>query len=224
VSDRAAIVVVDVGLGNLRSVERALRAALVAEGRSPEMVRCTNDPGELREAAALVMPGQGAFGDCATALHRHGGALAKAVGEHLAADRPYLGICLGLQVLFESSEEAGGAHGLGVFEGSVRRFRDGMTDARGARLKVPHMGWNQVIPRDDAAAGWLGRSHWYYFVHSYYVVPATSSSGCVAGETEHGDRFVSAVSRGRLWAVQFHPEKSQAAGIGLLRSFVRGVP
>ncbi len=223
-SDRAAIVVVDVGLGNLRSVERALRAALVAEGGDPERVRCTNDPGELREAAALVMPGQGAFGDCATALHRHGGALAKAVGEHLADDRPYLGICLGLQVLFESSEEACGAHGLGVFPGTVRRFREGMIDAKGARLKVPHMGWNQVLPRDDAAAAWLGRSHWYYFVHSYYVVPDGSARECIAGETEHGDRFVSAVSRGRLWAVQFHPEKSQSAGIGLLRAFVRRAP
>lgn len=221
-SDRGAIVVVDVGLGNLRSVERALRAALVAEGRAPEMVRCTNDPGELREAAALVMPGQGAFGDCATALHRHGGALAKAVGAHLAADRPYLGICLGLQVLFESSEEAGGAHGLGVFRGGVRRFRDGMTDARGERLKVPHMGWNQVRPTADAHAAWMGRSHWYYFVHSYFVVPEEASLGCVAGETDHGGAFTSAVARGNLWAVQFHPEKSQAAGIALLRAFVRG--
>jgi glutamine amidotransferase len=221
VSDGGAIVVVDVGLGNLRSVERALRAALVAEGRPAEMVRCTNDPGALREAAALVMPGQGAFGDCATALHRHGGALAKAVGEHLAADRPYLGICLGLQVLFEASEEAGGARGLGVFRGEVRRFRDGMNDAQGARLKVPHMGWNQVRPTADAHAGWVGRSAWYYFVHSYYVVPEGSAVGCVAGETDHGGAFASAVARGNLWAVQFHPEKSQAAGIALLRAFVR---
>lgn len=219
-----AIVVVDVGLGNLRSVERALRAALVAEGRPPEMVRCTNDPGELREAAALVMPGQGAFGDCAAALHRHGGALAKAVGEHLADDRPYLGICLGLQVLFESSEEARGVHGLGIFPGTVRRFGDGMTDAKGARLKVPHMGWNQVLARDATQAAWLGGTRWYYFVHSYFVVPEGAAEGCVAGETEHGERFVSAVARGGLWAVQFHPEKSQAAGVALLRSFVGRVP
>ena len=222
-SDGGAIVVVDVGLGNLRSVERALRAALVAEGRGPEMVRCTKDPGELREAAALVMPGQGAFGDCATALHRDGGALARAVGEHLAADRPYLGICLGLQVLFESSEEARGAHGLGVFRGEVRRFRDGMTDAKGARLKVPHMGWNQVRPTGEAGAAWLGDARWYYFVLSYYVAPEASAMGCVAGETEHGERFTSAVARGRLWAVQFHPEKSQGAGSALLRAFVRSV-
>lgn len=223
-SDDGAIVVVDVGLGNLRSVERALRAALVAEGRPAEMVQCTNDPGAMREAAALVMPGQGAFGDCATALHRHGGEIAQAVREHLAADRPYLGICLGLQVLFESSEEAGGARGLGIFPGAVQRFRDGMTDAAGARLKVPHVGWNQVLPRDEAQGVWLGRTHWYYFVHSYYVLPEDSARGCIAGETEHGERFVSAVARGRLWAVQFHPEKSQAAGLGLLRAFVRGVP
>ena len=223
-SGASTIAVVDVGLGTLRSVARARRAALAAEGRSPEVVRCTNDPGALRDAAALVMPGQGAFGDCATALHRGGGALARAVGAHLAADRPYLGICLGLQVLFESSEEAGGARGLGVFPGAVRRFRDGMTDARGERLKVPHMGWNQVRPTGDEAAAWLGRSHWYYFVHSYYVVPEPAAEGCVAGDTDHGGRFASAVARGRLWAVQFHPEKSQAAGISLLRSFVRGVP
>lgn len=223
-SDGGFIAVVDVGLGNLRSVERALRAALVAEGRSPDLVRCTNDPGALREASALVMPGQGAFGDCATALHRHGGALAKAVGAHLADDRPYLGICLGLQVLFESSEEARGAHGLGVFRGEVRRFADGMTDTNGARLKVPHMGWNQVLPASPESAAWLGGAHWYYFVHSYFVVPEEGSRDGIAGETDHGGRFVSAVSRGRLWAVQFHPEKSQAAGLALLRAFVRSVP
>lgn len=221
-SDGGLIAVVDVGLGNLRSVERALRAALAAEGRPPGSVVCTHDPGALREASALVMPGQGAFGDCATALHRHGGALAKVVGEHLAADRPYLGICLGLQVLFESSEEARGSHGLGVFRGEVRRFADGMTDARGERLKVPHMGWNRVLPSSPGAAAWLGDGRWYYFVHSYFVVP--EGPGAAAGETEHGGRFVSAVSRGRLWAVQFHPEKSQGAGLALLRSFVRSVP
>ena len=219
---RAPVVVVDVGLGNLRSVERALHAAAAAEGLPLEMVRTSNDPGAVREAGALVMPGQGAFGDCATALHRHGGVLARAVADHLAADRPYLGICLGLQVLFERSAEAPGAAGLGIFPGEVRRFADGVTDARGERLKVPHMGWNQVRARDAQAAAWLGDDAWYYFVHSFFVVP--DDGAVVAGETSHGATFASAVARGRLRAVQFHPEKSQRAGITLLRSFLRDTP
>ena len=203
------LVMVDVGLGNLRSVARALHAALGAE----TAVTVTDDPGAVREAAAVVMPGQGAFGDCAVALGRHGGALARALTDHIAEDKPYLGICLGLQVLFASSEEAPGAGGLGVFPGRVRRLEP-HTDADGARIKIPHMGWNTVRAANEGVR-WIDDGAWYYFVHSYVVAPEDPS--LVAGESEHGERFVCAVARGNLLGVQFHPEKSQRAGLALLR-------
>lgn len=216
-SDRAPVVIVDVGLGNLRSVERALHAALDAD--TPLVT--TRDPGPIRDARVVVFPGQGAFGDCATALARDGGALGRALRDRVESDRPYLGICLGLQVLFGSSDEAPGKGGLGVFEGAVRRFREGARDADGALLKVPHMGWNRAHPV-NAGALWMPRDDWYYFVHSYRVEPVDRS--LVAAETVHGEGFVSAVARGRLLAVQFHPEKSQRAGLALLRRFVEAHP
>lgn len=208
-SARGPIVMVDVGLGNLRSVERALHAALGGE----VALSITDDPGRVREAGVVVVPGQGAFGDCAVALARGGGALSRAITDHIAAGRPYLGICLGLQVLFETSEEAPGRAGLGVFPGRVRRLEGGV-DADGARVKVPHMGWNTVRAVNDGAR-WIDDGAWYYFVHSYVVVPDDPT--LVAGETEHGAVFASAVARGNLLGVQFHPEKSQRAGIALLR-------
>lgn len=205
------IALVDLGMGNLRSVERALRAAW---GDAPSLT-ITSDPGALRESDAVVVPGQGAFGDCSVALHREGSALARALTDHIAANKPYLGICLGLQVLFEGSEEAEGRGGLGVFRGRVRRFRDGMRDADGALVKVPHMGWNEVAPPEGGAA-WLPSKRWFYFVHSYHVVPDEPVS---AARCHHGEDFVAAVARGRLLGVQFHPEKSQRAGLELLRRY-----
>lgn len=208
--DAPHIALVDLGMGNLRSVERALHAAL-----GDVVVRTTNDPGAVREARAVLVPGQGGFGDCAVALARDGGALARALTDHIEADRPFLGICLGLQVLFEGSEEAPGRGGLGVFRGQVRRFRDGLRDADGALVKIPHMGWNEVTPRGDSR--WLPTREWFYFVHSYHVVP--DDGAVVAATATHGEDFVCAVARGRLLGVQFHPEKSQRAGLALLRRF-----
>jgi glutamine amidotransferase len=207
------IVVCDVGLGNLRSVERALHAA--TRGSRLE-VAVTGDPERVRTADRLVMPGQGGFGECARAL---GGALGDAVREHVRSGRPYLGICLGLQVLFGSSEESPGCAGLGIFEGDVVRLTGGVDEATGGRLKIPHVGWNEAEP-DDTHRGLLahGAPQHFYFVHSFVVVPRDPA--IVAGTTDYGSRFVSAVSHENVFACQFHPEKSQRAGIALLERFV----
>jgi len=211
------IVVCDVGLGNLRSVERALRHA--AGGRGLD-VALTREPAAIAAADRLVMPGQGGFGDCARGLE---GAVGDAVREHIARGRPYLGICLGLQVLFASSEEAPGRAGLGVFEGHVARLAGGTDATTGAPLKIPHVGWNAADPATAAAAGSGGRllatppAH-FYFVHSYVVVPR--DAGIVAATTDYGHRFVSAVAKDNVFACQFHPEKSQRAGLALLERFL----
>jgi glutamine amidotransferase len=206
------IAVCDVGLGNLRSVERALREA--SRGRRVE-VEVTNDAARVASADALVMPGQGAFRDCAHALSA---GLGDAVRRHLSAERPYLGICLGLQVLFGSSEEAAGCTGLGVLEGEVVRLRGGADPTTGARLKIPHTGWNMAEPADANPGLLAGQPQHFYFVHSFAVVPR--EGGVVAATTDYGERFVSAVARGNLFACQFHPEKSQRVGLALLERFV----
>jgi glutamine amidotransferase len=206
------ITVCDVGLGNLRSVERALHAA--TRGQRVE-VEVTGDPARVRITDRLVMPGQGAFGECARAL---GGALGDAVREHVRAGKPYLGICLGLQVLFGSSEESPGCAGLGVFEGEVVRLAGGIDEATGGRLKIPHMGWNEAEPEADHRGLLSATAQHFYFVHSFVVIPRDRS--VVAATTEYGSvRFVSAVSRENVFACQFHPEKSQRAGIALLERF-----
>ena len=207
------IAVCDVGLGNLRSVERALHAA--TRGRRVD-VEVTGDPERVRTADRLVMPGQGAFGECARGLE---GALGDAVREHVGSGRPYLGICLGLQVLFGSSEESPGCAGLGVFEGEVVRLQGGVDEATGGRLKIPHMGWNEAVPERGHRGLLPEETQHFYFVHSFVVVPRDRA--IVAATTEYGSAsFVSAVSRDNVFACQFHPEKSQRAGIALLERFV----
>ena len=193
------IAVVDVCLGNLRSVERAL-AHVGAD------VVVTSDPDVVRRADKLVVPGQGAFGVFMRGLVERG--LGEVLREQIAAGKPYLGICLGLQVLFEHSEE-GDCAGLGILRGDVTRLRP--TDPR---LKIPHMGWNQVHGRAPGIAD----GAYAYFVHSYRVVPADPA--IVALESEHGERFCAAIRHDNLFACQFHPEKSQAVGLRLLETFV----
>jgi glutamine amidotransferase len=210
-----AIVVVDYGMGNLRSVWQAL--VHVADGRE---VIVTADPAVVAAAERVVFPGQGAMPDCMRELETRG--LRTAVIE-AAKNRPFLGICIGQQMLFEHSEE-GDVPGLGVFAGRVRRFpADQMLDVQGYKLKVPHMGWNEVRQL-QAHPLWNGIADGarFYFVHSYYVDPV--DRGCIAGATDYGIPFTSAVARDNIFAIQCHPEKSAQAGLALLTNFIHWKP
>jgi glutamine amidotransferase len=207
------IVVCDVGLGNLRSVERGLLEACKQAGCRAQ-VEVTKDVARLAEADRLVMPGQGGFGDCARAIS---GGVGDAIRNHLATQRPYLGICLGLQVLFEGSEEAPGCAGLGVLKGEVVKLRDGIDTVTGAPLKIPHTGWNTAQPTLNR--GLLAeRAEHFYFVHSFVVAPRDAA--VVAATTDYGEPFVSAIAYDNVFACQFHPEKSQRAGLALLERFL----
>lgn len=196
---------VDYGSGNLRSVQRALEHA------DADCV-LVHSSAEAECCAALVVPGVGSFGDCARQLREAG--LWDFIKGWIASDRPYLGICLGYQLLFESSEESPGVEGFGALRGKVVHF------PKESGLKIPHMGWNQLHlakPSDLLMAG-LGENPDFYFVHSYYPVPADPS--VVTSTCDYGVEFAASVTRGNLSAVQFHPEKSQALGLAMLRNFI----
>jgi len=201
------IAVVDYGRGNLGSVRKAL-AELV-----PSVV-VTDDPRTVARARTLVVPGDGAFADAMASLERLG--LVDPIRAHIAAGRPYLGICLGYQLLFTESEEFGHAKGLDVLPGVVRRFPSG--------LKVPHMGWNRLWHDGTLPllAG-IPRGAYFYFVHSYYpeVSDTLLADGVEAAYCEYGLRFPALVARGQLYGTQFHPEKSQGWGLRLLANFAR---
>ena len=200
------VAVIDSGICNLRSVTKALEAV----GGTPRVVRT---PAELSAAGAqgLVLPGVGALRDCVAALRSSG--LDAAVKAWIAADRPFLGVCLGMQALFEHSEE-GGVEGLGVFKGRVVRFR------RPPEFKIPHMGWNGVrfVQQNSPIAAGLAQGDAFYFVHSYYCEPADSS--LILAECDYGGPFTAAIGRGNVFATQFHPEKSQAKGLQIYRNLV----
>ena len=202
----SSVAVVDSGSGNLRSVERALAAA----GGEPYL---TGDPDRIARADRIVVPGQGAFADCMRTMKERG--LDQAVREVIRAGRPYLGICLGLQILFEQSEEHGTTPGLGILPGKVIKFT-----AAGGR-KVPHIGWNQVRAHrpEPMLAGIPDGAH-VYFIHSYYAVP--DDANVVSLSCDYGGEFCAAVRHDNLFACQFHPEKSQAVGLHLLGNFLRG--
>jgi glutamine amidotransferase len=206
------IAVVDYGMGNLRSVAKAL------EHVAPDAdVVVTDDPGAIRTARRVVFPGQGAMPDCMREMDSRG--LRQAVTEAAQA-KPFLGLCIGLQMLFDWSEE-GGVKGLGILSGRVVRFPpERMIGSRGEKLKVPHMGWNQV-QQTQSHAMWAGIADpsRFYFVHSYYVQP--EDQGIVAGRSRYPFAFTCAVARNNIFAVQFHPEKSQSAGLRLLSNFVQ---
>jgi glutamine amidotransferase len=201
------IAVIDYGMGNLRSVEKGFERV-----GCPAVV--TRDPGTVTEARGIVLPGVGAFNACMENLRRFG--LVEPIRDAVRREKPFLGICLGFQLLFSESEEFGPEKGLDLFPGKVVGFRaeDG--------LKVPHMGWNQV--RKQAESPFLegiSDGDYFYFVHSYYVVPEDSS--IAATTTSYGGSFVSSIATRRLFACQFHPEKSQETGLRVLANFGRFV-
>ena len=205
------IVIVDYGMGNLRSVHKGFEKV-----GFPAVV--TQDPGSIRKASGLVLPGVGAFKKAMENLTELG--LVEPIKEFIAGGKPFLGICLGLQLLFSESEEFGMQSGLGIFAGRVVRFpfsNPGSPPTRDS-LKVPHMGWNavQLQKRVPILEGIEDGVH-FYFVHSYY--PSPDDRDIVATTTDYGGEFVSSISRGKLFACQFHPEKSQAVGLKILRNF-----
>lgn len=196
------IAIIDYGMGNLHSAAKAFE-------RVGAVVTVTRDPAEVRKADQVVLPGVGAFGDCMKNLHERN--LAPVIHEVIAAGKPFLGICVGLQMLFEGSEEDSGVPGLGVFKGMVRKII-----APG--LKIPHMGWNNLSYRTDSPLfQGLPIPAYVYFVHSYHAVPEDAS--IVTAVTDYGGAVTAAVGRGLVQAVQFHPEKSSTAGLKILANF-----
>ena len=204
------VAIIDYGMGNLHSVAKAVER--VGDG---VRVSVTHDTKELRAADRVILPGVGAIRDCMAALRQL--ELIPVIQE-LAKQKPLLGICLGMHALMERSDENDGIDCLGILPGRVRRFADDMQE-RGERLKVPHMGWNEV--HHDAHPLWrdIAQDSRFYFVHSYYVAPADNA--LVSGKTQYGIEFCSVIARDNIFAVQFHPEKSQPAGLTLLANFLR---
>lgn len=202
------ITIIDYGMGNLRSVQKGFERVGFA-------AQVTTDPRKIAGAERLVLPGVGAFRDCMANLRA--GGFVDPILAHVAAGRPFLGICLGLQLLFTESEEFGRHEGLGIIPGRVVRFPAGMRHA-GDELKVPHMGWNGIsIRRPAPVFRGIEDGSSVYFVHSYYVVPEDPS--VVAAETEYGFPFCAAVGKDNVIAMQFHPEKSQQVGLQMLKNF-----
>ncbi len=204
-----SVAVIDYGMGNLRSVAKAL------EHVGAGSVEVTYDAATILQAERVVFPGVGALGDCMRELKR---LKLDTVVQECARTKPFLGICLGMQALMESSEESGGSLGLGIIPGGATRFTS-MIDTTPERLKIPHMGWNQVHQRQHHPL-WEGiaQDARFYFVHSYYVTPTAPE--VVAGRTRYGVDFVSAIAVDNIFATQFHPEKSQRDGLMLLANFV----
>jgi len=207
-----SVAVIDYGMGNLRSVCKAIEHVAP---RAKVTLATTADA--IASASHVVFPGQGAITGCISALQKNG--MLDVLNE-VVRNKPFLGICLGLQALYESSEEGGGTQCLGILPGTVRRFPDNMIDSStGEALKVPHMGWNQVQQaRDHPLWQGIAQNNRFYFVHSYYA--DTSDRAYVAGITQYQVRFTSAAAHENIFAVQFHPEKSQHAGLKLLENFV----
>ncbi len=198
--------IIDYGGGNLRSVANAL----LALGHSPKVIA---SPDQAAGITHLLLPGQGEFGDCMKRLTERG--LAGFLKEWITADKPYFGICVGYQILFDSSEEAPEVSGLKIIPGTVCRFKDE------PGLKIPHMGWNSAIATQGETSVWrdLGAEPYFYYIHSYFPAPADAS--CVVAETGYGtQKFAAAIQRGNTFACQCHPEKSQEIGLRLIRNFL----
>ena len=197
------ITVVDYGMGNLRSVAKALEKVGFD-------VKVSSNPQDIKDAKGIVVPGVGAFGDAIHNLERFG--LLDEVVKAVEEGKPYLGICLGLQILFEYGYEFGEHEGLGLLKGKVIRFENK------EGYKVPHMGWNQVwVKQKEGLFSDIKEGEYFYFVHSFYAVPSEEKD--IASITDYSVDFCSAVQKDNIWAVQFHPEKSQKAGLKLLENF-----
>ncbi len=201
------IVIVDYGMGNLRNVQKGFERVGV------EAV-LTRSKREIQKASAIVLPGVGAFKDCMENLEKRG--LVDLLRQSIQGGKPYLGICLGLQILFSESEEFGLHRGLDVVQGRVVKFKPD------PEHKVPHMGWNTVeVMKEIPLLQGIRNGEFFYFVHSYHVVPEDKT--CVATVTEYGGPFVSSISKGNVFATQFHPEKSHEMGLKILGNFVKSV-
>lgn len=216
--------IIDYGMGNLGSVSNACKFLEL----DAEIITA---PGQLDTCGAVILPGVGAFGDCMAHLVEHD--FVDAIRNWIDSGKPFMGICLGLQALFQSSEESPGVEGLGIFEGTVKRFENNVAafagvTARASRcneagslvhLKVPQIGWNAVSQKkpDCPMFGNIDDGAYFYFVHSFYVAPADES--IVAGQTSYGIDYCSAVWKDNVFAAQFHPEKSQAVGLQMLKNF-----
>lgn len=205
------VAVIDYGMGNLHSVASAL------EHVAPEQkVLVTSDPAVVAAADRVIFPGVGAIRDCMVEIKRLG--FDKLLHEQIATGKPVLGICVGMQALMDHSEENNGVDCIGIFNGEVKFFGEHHKDAQGNSLKVPHMGWNQVHHNDHPLWNNIPQDERFYFVHSFYVKAADEN--LVAATCEYGVKFHTALARGNLFAVQFHPEKSHTAGLQLLKNFL----
>lgn len=210
------VAVVDYESGNLRSVSQAVMHA--ARGSGVEVI-VTQRAEDVMAAERVVLPGQGHMADCMRALAASG---MKDAVLHACANKPLFGVCVGMQMLLDRSEE-GPTEGLGLIPGEVRRFRlEGRLQPDGSRFKVPQMGWNRVFQRPHPLWAGVPEGSYYYFVHSYYAVPAHDAH--VAGECDYGGRFAAAVARDNIFATQFHPEKSADQGLALYRNFLHWNP
>ena len=196
--------IIDYGMGNLGSVSNACKFL----GLDADIITA---PRQMDSCRSIILPGVGAFGDCMAHLTEHG--FVAPIQKWIVSGKPFMGICLGLQALFQTSEETLGVEGLGIFKGSVKRFRIA------PELKVPQIGWNAVKQKQPGCPmfGNIDDGAYFYFVHSFYVAPEDKS--IVAGETDYGLKYCSAVWKDNVFAVQFHPEKSQAAGLQMLKTF-----
>lgn len=206
----SSVAVIDYGMGNLHSIAKALQHA------APEVdVQIVSDVGMILQADRVVFPGVGAIRDCMQALNQSG---LFAVIQKVAKTKPLLGICLGMQALLTDSEENGDTQGLGIISGHVVHFSDALTDHHGNHLKIPHMGWNQVQQKPHPLWDNIPQDSRFYFVHSYYAIPDDTS--VVAATAEYPNAFACALAQDNIFAVQFHPEKSQAVGLQLLNNFL----
>ena len=212
----STVAVVDYGMGNLRSVSQAVMH--VAAGSSVEVI-VTHRPAEVIAADRVVLPGQGAMRDCMRELHASG---LKGAVLHAAANKPLMGVCVGMQMLLEHSEEQD-TPGLGLIPGRVMRFQlEGRLQPDGSRYKVPQMGWNQVLQAPHPLWQGVDDASWFYFVHSFFVAPTLARHS--VGHADYGGRFTCAVARDNIFATQFHPEKSATQGLALYRNFLHWNP